>query len=64
MFARTAIMARTISSSATSGPVPCVGPRLNVASCRADSSALFFGESGSPSKITVSRPEPGARLNQ
>ncbi len=64
MFARTAIIARVISSSETSGPMPELAPRLNVFSCRVSSSSLFSGESGSPSKITVSRPDPGARLNQ
>src|SRR5271166_2777299 len=72
VLARTTSIARTISSSAISGPRPASAPRLKIASCRASRSFLLPCDSGSPLKMYFSRPavEPvhrdslGGRLQQ
>jgi hypothetical protein len=74
-LARTTIIARTISSSLTSGPRPWRGPFLKVFSWRLSRKSRLLGapgwpagigsvESGSPKKIGVWRPDPAPRLKK
>jgi hypothetical protein len=51
VLARTNIMARTTSSSDTSGPRPAAAPRRKISSCRSSSFVLLSGASGSPSRL-------------